>query len=234
MRILALLSLLLAAGSPDPGTVKGTLTLRGPAPARKIFRTDMLGDDVVKAHPDGVAYYPVVTDRDSRVASALVYVKTGLEGKTFPASTEPKRMRVENYTLLPRMMGIMPDQELVIGNFDDTLHAVHVLPQVQGNKQSNSGLPKKGMSFKVTFAQPEIGILVKTEDHHEWEQAHISVLPHPYYAVTDSRGAFEIPGLPPGKYTLEAWQENCEPVTQAIEVKANETRIADFTLVPRR
>ena len=30
---------------------------------------------------------------------------------------------------------------------------------------------------------------------------------HPYFAITAADGSFEIPNIPPGDYTLEAWQE---------------------------
>jgi hypothetical protein len=33
------------------------------------------------------------------------------------------------------------------------------------------------------------------------------VVPHPYYAVTDESGKFEITGVPPGEYEIVAWHE---------------------------
>ena len=37
--------------------------------------------------------------------------------------------------------------------------------------------------------------------------AHFFVMDHPFFAVTDARGAFRIPGLPDGQYTIAAWHE---------------------------
>ena len=38
-------------------------------------------------------------------------------------------------------------------------------------------------------------------------RAYIAVLAHPFFAVSDSNGAFTIKGLPPGEYEIEAWHE---------------------------
>ena len=37
--------------------------------------------------------------------------------------------------------------------------------------------------------------------------AHFHVMDHPFFAVTDADGKFEIPNLPEGEYTLGAWHE---------------------------
>jgi hypothetical protein len=37
--------------------------------------------------------------------------------------------------------------------------------------------------------------------------AELFVAPHPYYAVTDESGKFELTGIPAGKYEIVAWHE---------------------------
>ena len=44
-------------------------------------------------------------------------------------------------------------------------------------------------------------------DVHGWMNAYVGVLDHPYFAVTDKDGKFELKSLPPGTYTIEAWHE---------------------------
>ena len=36
-------------------------------------------------------------------------------------------------------------------------------------------------------------------------KAYVGVFSHPFFAVSDSKGAFTIEGLPPGNYTIAAW-----------------------------
>jgi hypothetical protein len=37
--------------------------------------------------------------------------------------------------------------------------------------------------------------------------ATIAIAPHPYYALTDTSGAFRFDNVPPGTYTLVVWHE---------------------------
>ena len=210
--------------------IEGSVSLQGDVPARKRFNAPTEREK--SAFPDGIFYEPVVVDPEKHIRFAIVYVKAGLEGKTFPVPAEAKSLEVEAFQLRPRVLGIMAGQELVVTNRDGgVLHAVHALPWE--NKEFNTGLPGKGMSFKASFAKPEVAIRVKTECLHEWERAWVVVLPHPFHGVTDEKGRYEIRGLPPGKYTLEAWQENCPPAVREIEIKADERRTVDFSLEAR-
>jgi hypothetical protein len=54
------------------------------------------------------------------------------------------------------------------------------------------------------------------------------VLATPHYAVTDANGNYSITGVPPGKYTVTAWQESNSPISKEVTVTAGETK-ADFT-----
>ena len=85
------------------------------------------------------------------------------------------------------------------------------------SKQFNLGMPIKGMKIKKTFEKPEIMAKVKC-DVHPWMNAYIGVLSHPFYTVSGEDGSFEIKDLPPGTYTLEAWQETLGTKTAEITV----------------
>jgi hypothetical protein len=42
---------------------------------------------------------------------------------------------------------------------------------------------------------------------HVWMNAEMMVVSHPYYAVTDQNGRFELTDVPPGDYEVVAWHE---------------------------
>ena len=44
--------------------------------------------------------------------------------------------------------------------------------------------------------------------------AEIFVIDHPYYAVTDESGKFEVTDVPPGDYELVAWHEGWKLLRQ--------------------
>ena len=67
-------------------------------------------------------------------------------------------------------------------------------------------------------------------DLHPWMGALVGVMDHPYFSITNEIGSFLIPGLPPGKYVVEAWHEQCEPVALAAEVAPGGDVRLDFAL----
>ena len=63
---------------------------------------------------------------------------------------------------------------------------------------------------------------------HPWMHSYIAVFDHPFFAVTGKDGAFQLPSLPPGEYTLEAWHERLGTLTQKITIAPGETKKIDF------
>ena len=66
-------------------------------------------------------------------------------------------------------------------------------------------------------------------DVHPWMHAFVGVLDHPFYAVTGPDGTFTIKGLPPGTYTIEAWQEKLGTQTQTVTIGASENKEITFS-----
>jgi len=66
-------------------------------------------------------------------------------------------------------------------------------------------------------------------DVHSWMTAYVGVVKHPYFAVTDTGGLYQIANVPAGTYKIQAWQERYGPVTQMVTVKPGATTTVDFT-----
>ena len=63
------------------------------------------------------------------------------------------------------------------------------------------------MLLPTTFSSVEDPFYIKC-DVHPWMKAWVMVADHPYFAVTDENGNFEINNvLPPGEYELGFWHE---------------------------
>ena len=62
-------------------------------------------------------------------------------------------------------------------------------------------------------------------------RAYVNVVEHPYFAVSDASGAFSIPNLPAGEYTVEAWHEKLGVQTQAVKLGTKEVRELDFKFI---
>jgi hypothetical protein len=237
--ILLMVSILLGNALQEPSSaLSGVVTLKGNTPSRQEFSTRHISQSAIPNMPEKLVYDPIEVDPEKHVKWVLVYVKKGLESRIFDIPKEPKLLEFDKLCFKPRVLGIMAGQEIVLRNQDDFLLNMHMYPKE--NKESNAGLPGKGYFLKRTFTHPEVGIKVKSGEctdlkaFYEVSNAWITVLPHPYYAVTNQDGKFEIKGLPPGKYTLEAWQEHCMPVTRDIVVGQNESTSVNFELEARK
>ncbi len=64
---------------------------------------------------------------------------------------------------------------------------------------------------------------------HSWMHAFIGVVANPYFAVTGDKGTFELGNVPPGEYTLEAWQQTLGTRELHITVPPSGKVEADFT-----
>jgi plastocyanin len=201
----------------NAGGVKGVVHYAGPDPDQTI---DMNSDPACAGlNPKPVDTGAVVAN-GGNLANVFVYVKSGLEGKSFPAPAEKKVLDQRACTYHPRILGVMVGQTLTIKNSDPALHNVHGLPKT--NDGFNSAQPIQGMTFDQTFDKPEVMVHIKC-DVHPWMNAYVGVVAHPYFAVTGQDGSFDLPKLPPGTYTLEAWHETLGTQTKQVTVAPNQT-----------
>lgn len=206
------------------GSVSGTVSFKGAVPETKAI--DMNADPSCAAANSSPVYTEeAVVSPEGGLKNVFVYVKTGLEGKTFPVPQTSVALDQQGCHYTPHVFGVQAGQNIEILNSDPTLHNVHGM--AKNSKEFNLGMPIKGMKLKRKFDQPEIMVKFKC-DVHPWMSAYAGVLEHPYYAVSGADGKFEIKDLPPGTYTLEAWHEKYG--TQETEITVTETAAtADFS-----
>ena len=63
-------------------------------------------------------------------------------------------------------------------------------------------------------------------DTHAWMLGFVHVFDHPFFAVTDDKGAFSIPNVPARTYTLNAWHEDAGVRSQEVIVsESGEVRV---------
>ncbi len=208
------------------GNITGKVFFKGTVPA--LPKIKMNADaKCSKAHEGkDVASEQVVVNPDKSLRWVFVYVKKGLEGKKFPTPAQKVTIEQKGCMYNPHVFGIMTNQELEIVNSDPTLHNIHAMPK--NSSQFNIGQPKQGMKTVKKFDKAEVMVKVKC-DVHNWMASWIGVLDHPFYAVTDQKGNFEIKGLPAGDYVIEAWHEKYGTQTMNVSVGASDTKTAEFT-----
>jgi plastocyanin len=159
--------------------------------------------------------------------NAMVFVKEGVDKKYDPPA-EAAVLDQHGCQYEPHVISMMEGQTLTVRNSDDTNHNIHFLPKK--NQEVNFTQPKKGMTKDLKL-EAEEPFKVKC-DVHPWMGCYIGVFTHPFHDVTDKDGTFELKGLPPGTYTIEAWHEEFGTKTMEVEVATDETKEVDFTYAP--
>jgi plastocyanin len=213
-----------AAPAGGGATLIGKVSFTGTAPAKEAIKMD--ADAYCKAaHATPVYTQDVEVNSNGTLKDVFVYVKQGVTG-SYPAPTTPVVLDQQGCQYHPHIFGIQAGQPLKIVNSDGTLHNIHALPKI--NAEFNIGQPFKGMETAKKFDKPEMPLRFKC-DVHKWMGAYAGVLPHPFFAVTNDQGTFEIKNLPPGTYVIEAWQEKYGPQTQTVTISGAESKTLDFS-----
>ncbi|MBI2209977.1 MAG: hypothetical protein HYU47_05170 [Deltaproteobacteria bacterium] len=126
---------------------------------------------------------------------------------------------------VPRILAMIKGEKLITKNSDTKLHIVH--SYLDKRTVFNVSLPFRGHTLEVSRRIDKTGVLQVNCDTHAWMRGYIHVFDHPYFAVSDDQGRFEIPDVPPGKYTLKAWHEGGGIQTKEITV----TDVGEFKVV---
>jgi plastocyanin len=214
--------------SATVGELKGTVALDGAAPKNADIKMNADPVCIKQTAGSSQTQETFILGKDGKsLANVFVYVKDGLGNYVYDMPTESAKIDQQNCRYHPHVFGMRVGQKLEIVNSDPTLHNIHAMPK--NNTEFNNGQPIQGMKMDHTFTAKEIMVPFKC-DVHGWMNAYVGVLDHPFFAVTDDEGKFDIKGLPPGTYTIEAWHEKAGATTQSVTIGAKETKEITFTL----
>lgn len=215
----------LIASPPDsPASVAGVVKFQGTGP--KPTRIDVSQDPLcAKAHPTPLTAEDIVVGANEGLANVVVYVSDGLGTRTFQPPQQAAVLEQKGCQYKPHVLALQTNQKLNIVNSDETTHNIHPTPS--NNREWNMTQPHN-MPMEQQFAREEVSVPVKC-NVHPWMKGYIAVLKNPYFAVTDKEGHFNLKDLPPGTYTITAWQEKLGTSMQKITVGAGESKTLDFT-----
>jgi plastocyanin len=207
------------------GSVAGKVTFSGTKPAVKMI--SMEADAGCQAANAGhsVPDPSVLVSKSGALANVFVYIQSGLEGRKFQPPADPVVLDQHGCMFTPRVLGLQAGQPLVLKNGDAVSHNIHPLPK--NNREWNQEQAPNAAEVQHKFAREEVMVPVKCNIHN-WMHAYIGVLEHPYFAVTGADGSFEIRNLPPGDYTLTAWQEKLGEQKQQIHIAPSAAAAVNF------
>jgi hypothetical protein len=211
------------------GSITGTVKLNGTPP--HLRGIDMSKDPYCsKAHAsDPAKMETVVVGKDQGLQNVVLYISQGLSGSeaTQKPSTEPV-FDQKGCMYPPHVLAMNVGQEYKVTTSDQTAHNIHPEPNpMTGNIPWNRSQPPGAPPIVQTWKAQEVAIPVKC-NIHPWMHGWFVVVKGPY-ATTDESGSYTIHGVPPGSYTVTAWQEELGTQTAKVTVAAGAPAKADFT-----
>jgi plastocyanin len=176
-----------------------------------------------KQHPTPVNTETIVTGANNTLENVVVYISAGGDDANAPAQAVTFTQKGCQY--IPHVIALHIGQELHVVNGDQTSHNIH--PMAKSNPEWNKSQPPGAPPIVQKFDNAEF-ISVKCQIH-PWMHGWFAVLKTNHYSITGDGGAFTLPNLPPGKYTITAWHEDYGTQTQDVTISGNETKSVDFS-----
>ena len=214
----------MAADPATAGVLRGKVFFDGQVPAPQM-QSVKGNPECAALHQGGQIASEELVSSNGLLQNVFVYVKQGLEDRSFTAPSTPVTISNKTCAYVPHVSGAMVGQPVEFLNQDSTLHNIHSYPK--NAKPFNLGLPIVGMKQVKKFDAPEVMVPLKC-DVHPWMLGYIGVLAHPYFDVTGEDGSFELKDLPAGDYVIEVWHEKLGAQTQNVTLGPQETKEIEF------
>ena len=207
------------------GTVAGTVTLDGSAATQEVV-TVTKDQRVCGLSAPGA----FETNAKRQLSDAIVWIADVKTGKTMPID---KRVTVssEDCQIDPRVQATINSATVNVFNDDRLLHTIVFLRP--GTNDTLLKLPffNVGQVVPTEKLAKMSGIIEVRCVQHPWTHGYIAVFDHPYFAVTESDGSYNIDSLPPGRYRMMVWHEGMtQPVERKVKVEEGRVDLVDVSL----
>jgi hypothetical protein len=184
------------------GTVTGTVKWSGPMPqilSMAITKDPQICDPASAKTRD---LERLIVGPQGGVANTVVFLKNISRGKAMDIPQQRRFLDQKHCRYEPHILLVPVSAPLQMNSSDATLHTIHM------DGAATYNLPFPFPNQVVTRDMPSAGLVnLRCNGGHTWMNATIFVVEHPYYAVTDESGKFELSDVPRGEYEIVAWHE---------------------------
>jgi hypothetical protein len=209
-----------AGGGTDPAGGTGGVTVAGQVHyVGELPTTEQIPVDRDRAYcGDTMPNEALKVGQESRAVAVVVISLEGVPTALPSTKEEPLLIENRSYRFLPRVNARHSGTVLIISNADPVMHNTHIRKKTRvGENLMNVVQPPQG---KVEKPIKEPGFLDVRCDAHPFMRATIHVFDHPYFAVTDGMGGFQLHHVPPGRYRLKVWHETLRSMERSLTVSS--------------
>jgi plastocyanin len=226
-----LAALVVAAGSAFGADITGTVTLKG-TPPPEAANNQIMGNAVCgKAYKEAPKTQHYVVGANGELANVIVMLK-GVPAKAADATAKPVVVDQKNCLYYPQIFAAQTGQKILIKNSDPEIHNISSVREnaVAANGTINKTQMPGAPDVEISFPAAENFMRLRC-DVHQWMFAWVTVVDHPYFALTDKSGKFTIKDVPAGKYKIVAMHRKASPagVEKEADVTAGNAAV-DFTI----
>jgi plastocyanin len=182
--------------------------------------------------PPPAAGRPAVSDLSASPHVAVdrrrvvVYLETAPRQAFADVSTPRARIEQRGEQFIPRILAVTTGTVVDFPNNDRTFHDVFSLSRVRA---FDLGRYPPGKTGSIRFDRP--GIVPIFCDIHSHMSAYVLVFNHPFFAVSDADGRYEISGVPAGTYSVAVWSELGDTAPRRVTVQEGAATETDFEVI---
>jgi hypothetical protein len=239
----------------EGGTLTGTVTLQGQIPKPKGYNLTTLPDAIYCGRiSDGRGWrllQPFDVGGDGAFRQVVVLLEDIERGKAFGPYTPP-RIEARDCRFVPFVNVVRDHHDVVVINMDPAMHDIQAYETSQLGPRVLFNVPlpistryprEAGLSahFHKHFEGTPVTQTVKMTKgrhiftmqcgFHAYMESWALVVDHPYFALTDERGRFQIADIPPGTYKVTIWHPYVhDSYERTVTIKPKEETTADFTV----
>ncbi|MGB8011096.1 MAG: carboxypeptidase regulatory-like domain-containing protein [Terriglobales bacterium] len=194
----------------DGGTIRGTVKWQGPMPhlvASAINKDPEICDPEGQKHRD---LERLLVGPNGGVANTVVFLRNITQGKAMDLPAPRRFLNQKNCRYEPHILLVPVQATLTVKSSDPLLHTVHM----SGSADYNLPFTAEGQEISRPMTRDGV-VSLRCNAGHVWMNGEMIVARHPYYAVTDEDGNFELTQVPPGDYELVAWHEGWRVVGES-------------------
>ena len=239
----------------EGGSLSGTVHLHGKVPMPKGYNLTTVPDPVYCGRiSDGRGWrllQPFDVGSQAEFRNVVVYLDGIEKGKSFGEYTPP-RIEAIDCRFMPYITLVRDLHNVMVVNMDPTLH------DIQAYETSNLG-PRVlfNIPLPISSRYPrEAGLSAHVHKHYEgatvvqsvkmtkdrkiftmqcgfhpYMESWALVAGHPYYAVADNEGRFQLTDIPPGTYKLRVWHPYIgDKIEQTVTIQPNTQASVDLTV----